>query len=113
LVSKIFGDFQKFHPSICSFVVRGDINICIVGDPGTAKSQLLKYVHQFVGRSVYAAGNTSTAAGLTVSIHKDPDHADVVIEAGALMLSDKGYFQILCHVLSNMNEHHLENYSFF
>lgn len=72
------------------FGLRGDINICIVGDPGTAKSQILKYVHQFAGRAVYAAGNTSTAAGLTVSIHKDPDQGDAVIEAGALMLADKG-----------------------
>ncbi|XP_061385342.1 DNA replication licensing factor MCM6-like [Danaus plexippus] len=71
--------------------LRGDINICIIGDPGTAKSQLLKYVHQFAtGRAVYAAGFTSTAAGLTVSVHKDPDQGDSVIEAGALMLADQG-----------------------
>eukprot|EP00917_Polyrhabdina_sp_WS-2016_P028426 GHVP01060707.1.p1 GENE.GHVP01060707.1~~GHVP01060707.1.p1 ORF type:complete len:825 (+),score=156.37 GHVP01060707.1:1280-3754(+) len=70
--------------------LRGDINVCIVGDPGVAKSQLLKFVQSFAPRAVYASGKSSTAAGLTASVHKDHDQGDAVIEAGALMLADKG-----------------------
>ncbi|KAH8740831.1 hypothetical protein FG386_003070 [Cryptosporidium ryanae] len=70
--------------------LRGDINLCIVGDPSTAKSQILRFVHQFSTRTVYTSGKSSTAAGLTASVHRDPDQGDFVIEAGALMLADKG-----------------------
>jgi DNA replication licensing factor MCM6 len=45
--------------------LRGDINVCLVGDPSTAKSQFLKYVHEFLPRGVYTSGKASTAAGLT------------------------------------------------
>ncbi|KAH0483044.1 MAG: hypothetical protein KVP17_002937 [Porospora cf. gigantea B] len=71
--------------------LRGDINMCIVGDPGTAKSQLLKWVHQFAPRAVYASGKTSSAAGLTASVQRDQESSgNAVIEAGALMLADMG-----------------------
>ncbi|OII72923.1 DNA replication licensing factor MCM6-like AAA ATPase [Cryptosporidium ubiquitum] len=70
--------------------LRGDINVCIVGDPSTAKSQILRFVNEFSTRTVYTSGKSSTAAGLTASIHRDPDQGDFVIEAGALMLADKG-----------------------
>eukprot|EP01071_Lankesteria_metandrocarpae_P006831 Lankesteria_metandrocarpae@DN4498_c0_g1_i1.p1 len=70
--------------------LRGDINACIVGDPGTAKSQLLKFVQGFVGRGVYTSGKSSTSAGLTASVNRDIDQGDAVIEAGALMLADRG-----------------------
>jgi DNA replication licensing factor MCM6 len=48
--------------------LRGDINICIVGDPATAKSQFLKYIHKFLPRCVYTSGKASSAAGLTASV---------------------------------------------
>ena len=51
--------------------LRGDINLLIVGDPSTAKSQFLKCVNKFVPRSVYTNGKTTTAAGLTASVSKD------------------------------------------
>lgn len=70
--------------------LRGDLNICIVGDPSTAKSQFLKFVHKFVPRTVYTSGKGSTAAGLTASISKDPESGDFTIEAGALILADNG-----------------------
>eukprot|EP00919_Chromeraceae_sp_WS-2016_P034075 GHVR01080770.1.p1 GENE.GHVR01080770.1~~GHVR01080770.1.p1 ORF type:complete len:674 (+),score=219.31 GHVR01080770.1:591-2612(+) len=70
--------------------LRGDINCCIVGDPSTAKSQFLRWVHSCVPRAVYASGKSSTAAGLTASVHRDPDGGEFVIEAGALLLADNG-----------------------
>jgi len=50
--------------------LRGDINVAIIGDPSTAKSQLLKYVAGFLPRAVYTSGKASTAAGLTASVVK-------------------------------------------
>ena len=70
--------------------LRGDINVCIVGDPSTAKSQFLKYVHSFLPRAVYTSGKASSAAGLTASVAKDPETGEYSIEAGALMLADNG-----------------------
>lgn len=70
--------------------LRGDINCCIVGDPSTAKSQLLKQVVDFSPRAVYTSGKASSAAGLTAAVVRDEDSSDFVIEAGALMLADNG-----------------------
>lgn len=71
--------------------LRGDINVCIVGDPSTAKSQFLKYVHSFLpSRTVYTSGKASSAAGLTAAVMRDQDTGDYAIEAGALMLADNG-----------------------
>lgn len=71
--------------------LRGDINVCIVGDPSTAKSQFLKYVHAFLpSRSVYTSGKASTAAGLTAAVQRDQDTGEYTIEAGALMLAENG-----------------------
>jgi len=71
--------------------LRGDINICIVGDPSTAKSQFLKFVHSFLpNRSVYTSGKASSAAGLTAAVQRDQDSGEFCIEAGALMLADNG-----------------------
>lgn len=69
--------------------IRGDINVLIVGDPSTAKSQFLKTVNKFVPRSIYTNGKTTSAAGLTASVVRD-DQGNVSIEAGALMLADNG-----------------------
>ncbi|SCU95315.1 LADA_0G14906g1_1 [Lachancea dasiensis] len=70
--------------------LRGDINICIVGDPSTSKSQFLKYVCGFAPRAVYTSGKASSAAGLTAAVVKDEEAGDFTIEAGALMLADNG-----------------------
>ncbi|PVU95145.1 hypothetical protein BB561_002034 [Smittium simulii] len=70
--------------------LRGDINICIVGDPSTSKSQFLKYISSFLPRSVFTSGKGSSAAGLTASVIKDEDTGEFTIEAGALMLADHG-----------------------
>lgn len=70
--------------------LRGDINVCVVGDPSTAKSQFLKYVVNFLPRAVYTSGKASSAAGLTASVAKDNETGEFCIEAGALMLADNG-----------------------
>lgn len=71
--------------------LRGDINVCIVGDPSVAKSQFLKYVHSFMpARAVYTSGKASSAAGLTAAVQRDQDTGEYCIEAGALMLADNG-----------------------
>jgi len=71
--------------------LRGDINVCIVGDPSTAKSQFLKFVHSFLpDRCVYTSGKAASAAGLTAAVIRDQDTGEYCIEAGALMLADNG-----------------------
>lgn len=70
--------------------LRGDVNICIVGDPSTAKSQFLKFVSNTIPRSIYTSGQSSSAAGLTASVTKDIETGDYTIEAGAMMLADHG-----------------------
>jgi DNA replication licensing factor MCM6 len=71
--------------------LRGDINVCICGDPATAKSSLLKWTSKFLPRAVFASGKSSTAAGLTASVVRDQDlDNERIIEPGALMLADNG-----------------------
>ncbi|KIY49483.1 MCM-domain-containing protein [Fistulina hepatica ATCC 64428] len=70
--------------------LRGDINICIVGDPSTSKSQFLKYICSFLPRAIYTSGKASSAAGLTAAVVRDEETGDFTIEAGALMLADNG-----------------------
>ncbi|CAE6429926.1 unnamed protein product [Rhizoctonia solani] len=69
---------------------RGDINVLLVGDPGTSKSQILQYVHKIAPRGVYTSGKGSSAVGLTAYVTRDPDSKQLVLESGALVLSDGG-----------------------
>ena len=69
---------------------RGDINILLCGDPGTSKSQLLSYVNKLSTRGVYTSGKGSSAVGLTASVVRDPETRELVLESGALVLSDLG-----------------------
>lgn len=69
---------------------RGDINILLCGDPGTSKSQLLSHVNQLSSRGVYTSGKGSSAVGLTASVVRDSETRDLVLESGALVLSDEG-----------------------
>ncbi|CCI44359.1 unnamed protein product [Albugo candida] len=84
----LFGGVHK--TTIEGINLRGDINICIVGDPSTAKSQFLKYICTFLPRAIYTSGKVSTAAGLTASVTRDADSGEYCVEAGALMLADNG-----------------------
>ena len=70
--------------------LRGDINILMLGDPGTAKSQFLKYAEKTAHRSVFATGQGASAVGLTASVRKDPVTREWTLEGGALVLADKG-----------------------
>merc|ERR1719186_2171856 len=71
----LFGGVPKTSP-------RGDINVCVVGDPSTAKSQFLKMVSDFSPRAVYTSGKASSAAGLTAAVVRDEESGEFVIEAG-------------------------------
>ncbi len=86
---QLFGGIEKRHSD--GIRVRGDINMLIVGDPGTAKSQLLRYVAEVAPRAIYTSGKGATAAGLTAAAVKD-DFAGGrwVLEAGMLVLADGG-----------------------
>ncbi|GBE79886.1 DNA replication licensing factor mcm6 [Sparassis crispa] len=88
LLLQLMGGVHKQTPE--GMHLRGDINICIVGDPSTSKSQFLKYICSFLPRAVYTSGKASSAAGLTAAVVKDEETGDFTIEAGALMLADNG-----------------------
>jgi DNA replication licensing factor MCM2 len=70
--------------------IRGDINVLLLGDPGTAKSQVLKYIEKTAHRAVFATGQGASAVGLTASVRKDPITSEWTLEGGALVLADQG-----------------------
>jgi len=82
----LFGGVQKSLPDIN---IRGELNVLLIGDPGTAKSQLLKYVARISPRGLYTSGRGTTAAGLTAAVLREKN-GGMTLEAGALVLADKG-----------------------
>lgn len=85
----LFGGCQKLVNG-GAHRVRGDINILLLGDPGTAKSQILKYAQKVAPRSVYTTGKGASAVGLTAGVHRDPITKEWTLEGGALVLADQG-----------------------
>lgn len=84
----LFGGCSKIAEG--KHAIRGDINVLLLGDPGTAKSQVLKYVENTAHRAVFATGQGASAVGLTASVRRDPLTAEWTLEGGALVLADKG-----------------------
>ena len=82
----LFGGVSKSLPDI---TVRGEMNSLLIGDPGTAKSQLLQYVAKIAPRGLYTSGRGTTAAGLTAAVVREKG-GSMSLEAGALVLADKG-----------------------
>ncbi len=82
----LFGGVSKTLPDI---TVRGEMNALLIGDPGTAKSQLLQYVARIAPRGLYTSGRGTTAAGLTAAVIREKG-GSMSLEAGALVLADKG-----------------------
>lgn len=84
----LFGGSKKILPD--GMRLRGDINVLMLGDPGTAKSQLLKFVEKVSPIAVYTSGKGSSAAGLTASVQRDPQSREFYLEGGAMVLADGG-----------------------
>jgi len=83
----LFGGVPKRLPD--GVMIRSEVNVLLVGDPGTAKSQLLQYVSRIAPRGLYTSGRGTTAAGLTAAVVREKS-GGMVLEAGALVLADKG-----------------------
>jgi replicative DNA helicase Mcm len=82
----LFGGVSRSLPDM---TVRGEMNALIIGDPGTAKSQMLQYVSRIAPRGLYTSGRGTTAAGLTAAVVREKG-GSMSLEAGALVLADKG-----------------------
>ncbi|MCP8306993.1 MAG: minichromosome maintenance protein MCM [archaeon] len=87
----VAGSPQRVMPD--GTVIRGDINILFVGDPGTAKSEMLKYAARIAARGLYTSGRGSTAAGLTAAVVREKTGM-MMLEAGAVVLADQGLASI-------------------
>ncbi|KAK9450358.1 MCM2/3/5 family-domain-containing protein [Limtongia smithiae] len=84
----LMGGSKKLLPD--GMRLRGDINVLLLGDPGTAKSQLLKFVEKVSPIAIYTSGKGSSAAGLTASVQRDSTTRDFYLEGGAMVLADGG-----------------------
>lgn len=102
IAPSIYG-YQEYKKAIALFLfageskelkdgikIRGNIHILLVGDPGVAKSKLLQYATMLAPRGLYTSGKGSTAAGLTATVIRDKDSGEWTLEAGALVLADRG-----------------------
>lgn len=84
----LFGGTRKALPD--GTRLRGDINVLLLGDPGTGKSQLLKFVEKVAPIGVYTSGKGSSAAGLTASVIRDRTTREFYLEGGAMVMADGG-----------------------
>ncbi|EMC96106.1 hypothetical protein BAUCODRAFT_148939 [Baudoinia panamericana UAMH 10762] len=90
ILLQLFGGTNKSFEKGGSPKYRGDINVLLCGDPSTSKSKMLEYVHKIAPRGIYTSGKGSSAVGLTAYVTRDPETRSLVLESGALVLSDGG-----------------------
>ncbi|XP_078543447.1 DNA replication licensing factor MCM4 [Lissotriton helveticus] len=90
ILLQLFGGTRKDFSHTGRGNFRAEVNILLCGDPGTSKSQLLQYVYNLVPRGQYTSGKGSSAVGLTAYVMKDPETRQLVLQTGALVLSDNG-----------------------
>ncbi|TMS09764.1 DNA replication licensing factor mcm4-B [Larimichthys crocea] len=90
ILLQLFGGSRKDFSQTGRGNFRAEVNILLCGDPGTSKSQLLQYVFNLVPRGQYTSGKGSSAVGLTAYVMKDPETRQLVLQTGALVLSDNG-----------------------
>uniref|UniRef100_A0A673WYC1 DNA replication licensing factor MCM4 n=1 Tax=Salmo trutta TaxID=8032 RepID=A0A673WYC1_SALTR len=90
ILLQLFGGTRKDFSQTGRGNFRAEVNILLCGDPGTSKSQLLQYVFNLVPRGQYTSGKGSSAVGLTAYVMKDPETKQLVLQTGALVLSDNG-----------------------
>jgi DNA replication licensing factor MCM7 len=87
LLLMLVGGLTKTRPDV---QIRGDLHILLMGDPGIAKSQLLRQICQIAPRAIYTTGKGSSGVGLTASVVRDKNTGEISLEAGALVLADNG-----------------------
>ncbi len=89
LIMALFGGVAKHYKD--GSRNRGDIHVLMVGDPGVAKSQLIRYLSKLAPRAVFTSGKSASAAGLTAAAVKDEfGEGQWTLEAGALVMADQG-----------------------
>jgi replicative DNA helicase Mcm len=92
LALQLFGGIRKARED--GIVTRGDIHMLLIGDPGSAKSQLLKRITNVAPKGKYVTGKGATGAGLSAAVVKDEFLQGWALEAGALVLANKGHCMI-------------------
>tara|TARA_Y100000310_G_scaffold345498_1_gene465665 strand:+ start:10854 stop:12875 length:2022 start_codon:yes stop_codon:yes gene_type:complete len=88
LILQMMGGVKKIK--IDNTIIRGDMHILLVGDPGSAKSTLLTFITKAAPKSRYVAGRSASAAGITASVVRDEFLKGWALEAGAIVLANKG-----------------------
>lgn len=90
LLCQLFGGVTKNLKDSIGLNHRSEINVLLMGDPSTAKSQILSFINKVSPWGIYTSGRASSAVGLTAYITRDLETREIILESGALVLSDWG-----------------------